>query len=67
MIAAASRYLTETKNNYYVIEKEALEVVWGLDKFNYYVHGATIAIEADHKPLITLLGKKEVEQIPIRI
>ena len=67
MIAAASRSLTETEKNYAVIEKEALGVVWGLEKFNYYVNGANITIETDHKPLITLFGKKEVEKIPIRI
>ena len=67
MIAAAIRSLTETEKNYAVIEKEALRVVWGLEKFNYYVNGANITIETDHKPLITLFGKKEVEKIPIRI
>ena len=67
IVAAASRSLTETEKKYAVIEKEALGVVWGLDKFNYYVNGATITIETDHKPLITLFGKKEVEKIPIRI
>ena len=55
------------KMNYAVIEKEALGVVWGLDKLNYYVNGATITIETDHTPLITLFGKKEVEKISIRI
>ena len=53
MIAAASRSLTETEKNYAVIEKEALGVVWGL--------------KTDHKPLITLFEKKEVEKIRIRI
>ena len=67
MIAAASRSLTETEKNYAVIEKEALGVVWGLEQFNYYVNESTITIETDHKPLVTLFGKKEVEKIPIRI
>ena len=44
MIAAVSRSLTEIENNYAVIEKEDLGVVWGLEQFNYYVNGATITI-----------------------
>ena len=67
MIGAASRSLTSAEKNYAVIEKEALGVVWGLEKFNYYICGAPIVVETDHKPLITLLGRKEVEKIPIRI
>ena len=67
MIRAASRSLTSAEKNYAVIEKEALGVVWGLEKFNYYICGAPIVVETDHKPLITLLGRKEVEKIPIRI
>ena len=62
-----SRSLTEAEKNYEDIEKEALWVVRGLEKCNYYVNGATITIETNHKPLITLFGKKEVEKIPIRI
>ena len=42
MIGAASRSLTETERRYAVIEKEALGVVWGLEKFNYYISGAPI-------------------------
>ena len=60
MIGAASRSLTSAEKNYAVIEKEALGVVWGLEKFNYYICGAPIVVETDHKPLITLLGRKEV-------
>ena len=67
MIGAASRSLTSAEKNYAVIEKEALGVVWGLEKFNYYICGAPIVVETDHKPLITLLGRKEVEKISIRI
>ena len=52
----------EPQNNYAVIEKEALGVVWGLEKCKYYVNGATITIETEYKPLITLFRKKEVEK-----
>ena len=67
MIGAASRSLTETERRYAVIEKVALGVVWGLEKFNYYISGAPILVETDHKPLIALLECKEIEKWPLRI
>ena len=67
MIGAACRSLTETERRYAVIEKEALGVVWGLEKFNYYISGAPILVETDHKPLIALLECKEIEKVPLRI
>ena len=67
MIGAASRSFTETEKRYTTIEKEALAVVWGLEKCNYYICGAPILVETDHKPLISLLGNKEIEKVPIRI
>ena len=67
MIGAASRSFTETEKRYATIEKEALAVVWGLEKFHYYICGAPILVETDHKPLISLLGIKEIEKVLIRI
>ena len=67
MIGAASRSLSDTEKRYATIEKEALGVVWALERFNYYIVGAPIYVETDHKPLITLLGSKEIEKVPIRI
>ena len=58
MIGAASRSFTETEKRYATIEKEALAVVWGLETFHYYICGAPILVETDHKPLISLLGNK---------
>ena len=34
---AASRSLNETEQRYSTIEKEALGVIWGLEKFHYYI------------------------------
>ena len=55
MIGAASRSLSDTEKRYATIEKEALCVVWALERFNYYIVEAPIYVEIDHKPLITLL------------
>ena len=49
MIEAASSSFTEIEKRYATIENEALAVVWGLDKFHYYICGASILVETDHK------------------
>ena len=67
MIGAASLLFTETEKRYATIEKEALAVVCGLEKFHYHICGAPILVETDHKPLISLLGNKEIENVPIII
>ena len=60
IIGAASRFLNETEQRYSTIEKEALGVVWGLENCHYYICGAPVVVETDHKPLVQLLESKEV-------
>ena len=67
IIGAASRSLNETEQRYSTIEKEALGVVWGLEKCHYYICGAPVTVETDHKPLVQLLECKDVEKVPLRI
>lgn len=50
-IAFASRTLTKCETNYSTIEKEALAIMWGIDKFKPYVYGNTFTLFTDHKPL----------------
>ena len=65
-IAFASRALTETERRYAQIEKEALATVWACDKFSDYILGKAIKIETDHKPLVPLLGNKQLDNLPPR-
>ena len=58
MVGAPSRSFTETEKRYATIEKEALAVLWSLEKFHYYICGAPILVETDHKPLVSLPGNK---------
>ena len=37
--------------NYTVSEKEALAIIYALDKFEYYFYGNPFVIETDYKPL----------------
>ena len=49
---------------YAQIEKEALATAWGCDKFSDYIIGLRVIIETDHKPLVTLLGSKHLDDLP---
>lgn len=50
-IAFASRTLSETESRYATNEKEALAIVWAVNKFKPYLHGQKFTLITDHKPL----------------
>ena len=66
-VAYASHSMSETEKRYSQIEKEALAVTWACDKFANYIIGIHIIIETDHKPLLSLLNTKHLEDLPPRI
>ena len=41
-IAYGSRYLNDTEKNYSIGELELLAVVWGLEKFRFYLYGKKV-------------------------
>ena len=66
-IAYASRSLSECERRYAQVEKEALACTWATEKFADYVLGKTFTLETDHKPLVALLGDKNLNHLPPRI
>ena len=63
----ASRSMTATEQRYAQEEKEALAATWACSKFDEYLVGLDLIIETDHKPLVALLERKSLEDVPPRI
>ena len=64
----ASKSLSKAEKNYSVIELEAASIVYACQKFDKYLLGMpTFEVETDHKPLISLLGSKDIDKLPPRI
>ena len=55
-IANASKILSEARRNYSQIQKEALAIVYALNKFHQFLYGRTSILVTDHKPLLSLFG-----------
>ena len=66
-VAFASRAMTDTERRYAQIEKEALATTWACEKFSTFIIGKHIFIETDHKPLVPLLGVKQLDTLPPRV
>ena len=56
-IQFASRTLNAPERNYSQLEREALSVIFGIDKFRNFLLGSNFIIKNDHKPLNTLIAK----------
>ncbi|XP_072398390.1 uncharacterized protein [Diabrotica undecimpunctata] len=65
-IEFASVSLTPTQRRYNHIEKELLGIVYGCERFSFYLYGIDFEIETDHRPLLGLL-KKPLDEMSPRI
>jgi len=66
-VAFASRVMSDTERRYAQVEKESLAITWACEKFSSYILGKTFTIETDHKPLVPLLGTKNLDSLPPRV
>jgi len=62
-----SRSMTSCEQRYAQIEKEALSVTWACERLSSYLIGKKFEILTDHKPLVSLLGSKDLDTLPPRI
>ena len=62
----ASRTLSSNEKNWAQIEKEALAVLYGLERFDQYTYGRKVIVYNDHKPLASIL-KKPLSEAPVRL
>ena len=66
-VSYQSRSLTPAETRYSQIEKEALAVTWACDRFSELLIGTHFHIETDHKPLVSLLGSRPLDDLPPRV
>ena len=66
-VAYASRSMTPTEQRYAQVEKEALAATRACERFSCFILGRPFELETDHKPLVSLLGGKALDDIHPRI
>ena len=64
-VAYASGTLNVGERRYSKIEREALKVTWGTERFHVYLYGINFTVLTDHKPLISIF--KSNHEPPARI
>lgn len=58
IISFANRSLTTPEQNYAQTEKEALALVWAVERFHYFLFGRQFELVTDHKALEILFAPK---------
>lgn len=56
LICCSSKSLSACERRYAQTEKEALAIVWAVEKFHYYLYGKQFFVVTDHKPLEIIFG-----------
>ena len=51
VIAYTSRALSPVEQRYSQTEREALAIVWAMQRFHIYLYGRRFVLHTDHKPL----------------
>ena len=64
VVCYASRALTKTEQNYQNLEREALGIIWGMEKLHYFLYSKEFTLETDQKPLVSIHKKHMVDISP---
>ena len=59
IVAYASRALTEVEKRYSQTEKEALAIIWGVERFHLYLYRNEFTLVTDHKLLEVIYGSRK--------
>lgn len=66
-VSYASRALTEAEQKYSQLEKELASICFAVSRFHNYVYGKKLIVENDHKPLVTIVNKKNISETTCRV
>ena len=66
-IAYTSQALSPTEEHFAQIEKEAWGITWASECFTDYQICLEFHIETDHKPLVSLLSERNLEDLPATV
>lgn len=65
-IEFASVSLNKCQQKYSQIEKELFAIVFGCERFKYYLYGRDFIVQTDHQPLLGI-AKKPIDQLSPRL
>jgi hypothetical protein len=66
-VAYISKSLTEVERRYSQIEREALAIVWAVERFHDYLYGISFTIVTDNRPLVSKFSSETKKILPPRI
>ena len=67
VVEFASRTLSDSERRFSATEKEALALVWSVERWRHYLLGRSFILEVDHEPLKMLFSTKGVDRMSLRL